>query len=176
MHFRCHWKAFDESKILRATENHRSWLKNIPEGSVLGGCHSSSIFLLILEKRTHCAREGPMRSCHNTPHRHLPVREAHMLLPPTIVVRHAPALPDQLKMVFQMPLVTHPFIAENSPSAVRNSPSPIQNSLSVAAPSPAIVSRHPRPTGLKLSSGFCRGHLGQQNPSRISPMWRSVSF
>ena len=39
----------------------------------------------------------------------------------------------------------------------------------------AAVARRRRPPFLKLVEGFCRGQRGQQKPSRISPIRRSVS-
>ena len=44
-----------------------------------------------------------------------------------------------------------------------------------AALRPVAVARRRRPPFLKFFDGFCRGSRGQQKPSRISPIRRSVS-
>ena len=50
-----------------------------------------------------------------------------------------------------------------------------RNSAAAAALRPVAVARRRWPPFLKFFDGFCRGSRGQQKPSRISPIRRSVS-
>ena len=50
-----------------------------------------------------------------------------------------------------------------------------RNRIAAAALRLVAVARRRRPSVLKIFEGFCRGSRGQQKPSRISPIRRSVS-